>query len=87
MAATQLRQHLLLCRQCTSVHNAITIAFPLTKQIIALWPSNLLLTHMNPKHFIPLIELGWTISTFGQAAMKNSTQMYVLRTLVGLFEA
>ena len=34
-----------------------------------------------------LIELGWTISTFGQAAMKNSTQMYVLRTLVGLFEA
>lgn len=42
---------------------------------------------MNPKLFIPLIELGWTISTFGQAAMKNSTQMYVLRTLVGLFEA
>ncbi|CAK7224452.1 hypothetical protein SEUCBS140593_005574 [Sporothrix eucalyptigena] len=55
--------------------------------IIALWPSNLLLSRMNPKHFIPLIELGWTISTFGQAAMKNSTQMYVLRTLVGLFEA
>ncbi|CAK7218990.1 hypothetical protein SCUCBS95973_003669 [Sporothrix curviconia] len=55
--------------------------------IIALWPSNLLLAQMNPKHFIPLIELGWTISTFGQAAMKNSTQMYVLRTLVGLFEA
>ncbi|CAK7215430.1 hypothetical protein SBRCBS47491_002486 [Sporothrix bragantina] len=55
--------------------------------IIALWPSNLLLSRMNPKIFIPLIELGWTISTFGQAAMKNSTQMYVLRTLVGLFEA
>ena len=54
--------------------------------IIGLWPCNLLLTRSNPKWFIPFLEFGWTICTFAQASMKTPTQMYVLRTLLGLFE-
>ncbi|KAF2807568.1 MFS general substrate transporter [Mytilinidion resinicola] len=54
--------------------------------IIGVWPCNLMLTRSNPKWFIPLLEAGWTICTFAQAAMKTPLQMYVLRTLTGLFE-
>ncbi|VUC26088.1 unnamed protein product [Clonostachys rosea] len=53
--------------------------------MVALWPSSLLLVRMNPKHFIPGIQLGWTICTFGQAWMKTPTQMYALRALTGVF--
>ncbi|OBT60938.1 hypothetical protein VE03_09275 [Pseudogymnoascus sp. 23342-1-I1] len=54
--------------------------------ILGLWPSNLLLTRVNPRWFIPFMELGWTICTFAQAGMKTSLHMYVLRFLVGIFE-
>lgn len=57
-----------------------------SRQIIGLWPVNLLLTRVNPRWFIPFLEVGWTFTTFIQASMKNATQMYVWRTTLGLFE-
>jgi ACS family pantothenate transporter-like MFS transporter len=55
-------------------------------QIIGLWPCNLLLTRSNPKWFIPMLEVGWTLCTFIQAAMSKPIHMYVLRFILGLFE-
>ncbi|KPI45080.1 Pantothenate transporter liz1 [Cyphellophora attinorum] len=54
--------------------------------IIGIWPCNLLLTRSNPKWFIPMIEAGWTLVTFTQAAMTKPIHMYVLRFILGLFE-
>ncbi|KAF2815362.1 MFS general substrate transporter [Mytilinidion resinicola] len=54
--------------------------------ILALVPTNLLLTRTNPKYFIPFLEIGWTICTFGQSQMRSPTQMYVLRALLAVFE-
>ncbi|PLB52044.1 MFS general substrate transporter [Aspergillus steynii IBT 23096] len=54
--------------------------------ILAIWPINIAMTRMNPRYFIPSLELGWSICTFCQAAMRTPTQMYVLRVLVGIFE-
>ncbi|KAH8176728.1 major facilitator superfamily protein [Sarocladium implicatum] len=53
--------------------------------IVALWPSSLLLVRTNPRFYIPGIQLGWTICTFGQAFMHTPTQMYALRALTGIF--
>lgn len=54
--------------------------------LIGLWPINLLLTRVNPRYFIPSLELGWTLATFGQAKMTTASHLYALRALVGLFE-
>ncbi|ETN44368.1 uncharacterized protein HMPREF1541_10548 [Cyphellophora europaea CBS 101466] len=54
--------------------------------VVALWPSNLLLTRVNPRWFIPFLEAGWTIITFLQAIMKTPTQMYALRAILAIFE-
>lgn len=54
--------------------------------IIALVPVNLLLTRTNPRYFIPFLEIGWTICTFGQSRMNTPTQLYVLRALLAIFE-
>ncbi|SJL05412.1 related to transporter protein [Armillaria ostoyae] len=54
--------------------------------IIGLWPANMIMTRVSPKWFIPFLEIGWTVSTFCQAQMTNTTQMCAIRALVGLFE-
>ncbi|KAK0506396.1 major facilitator superfamily domain-containing protein [Armillaria luteobubalina] len=54
--------------------------------IIGLWPANMIMTRVSPKWFIPFLEVGWTISTFCQAQMTNTTQMCAIRALVRLFE-
>ncbi|CAH0027643.1 unnamed protein product [Clonostachys rhizophaga] len=43
--------------------------------IIALWPSNLILTRVNPRWFIPFLELGWTVITFLQAVMTKPSHI------------
>lgn len=53
---------------------------------IGLWRCNLLLKRSNPMRFISLLAIGWTICTFGQAAMKAPAHMYALKTMLGLFE-
>jgi MFS transporter, ACS family, pantothenate transporter len=55
-------------------------------QIIGLWPTNILLTRVNPRWFIPCLELGWTVVTFLQSIMKTPAQMYALRAILAIFE-
>lgn len=70
-----------LFQQLNYANTAYSVA-----SILALVPTNLLLTRTNPKYFIPFLEIGWTICTFGQSRMQTSTQMYVLRALLAVFE-
>ncbi|EXJ89611.1 hypothetical protein A1O3_02678 [Capronia epimyces CBS 606.96] len=54
--------------------------------IIALVPTNLILTRTNPRYFIPFLEVGWTICTFCQAKMTKAEHMYVIRAILAIFE-
>ncbi|KAJ5811312.1 hypothetical protein N7474_007613 [Penicillium riverlandense] len=50
-------------------------------------PSNLLLTRVRPRYWIPAAELLWTVLTFSMSRCNTSTQFYVLRFFVGLAES
>jgi MFS family permease len=50
-------------------------------------PSNLLLTRIRPRYWIPAMELLWTVLTFAMARCNSPTQFYVLRFFVGLAES
>ncbi|KAK5658150.1 hypothetical protein OQA88_2123 [Cercophora sp. LCS_1] len=55
--------------------------------IIGEIPSNLLLTRIRPSIYIPALQIIWTGLTMCTASVKNTTQLYALRFLIGLFEA
>ena len=48
-------------------------------------PSNLLLTRVRPRYWIPAMELLWTVLTFSLSRCNTPTQFYVLRFFVGMF--
>ncbi|KAH6629947.1 permease of the major facilitator superfamily [Chaetomium sp. MPI-SDFR-AT-0129] len=50
-------------------------------------PANIILTRVRPSIFIPTLQIIWTLLTFCLAATKTTTQLYVLRFFLGLFEA
>ncbi|PKY01125.1 putative MFS transporter Liz1/Seo1 [Aspergillus campestris IBT 28561] len=52
-------------------------------------PSNLLLTRIRPRYWIPAMELLWTVLTFSLSRCNTATQFYVLRFFVeiGLAES
>lgn len=50
-------------------------------------PSNLLLTRISPRWWIPFLELGWGICTLASYKVQNSTGLYTVRFFVGLFES
>lgn len=50
-------------------------------------PSNLILTRVNVPLYIAFLEVSWTVFTFAHAGFHNTTQLYVFRFFVGLFEA
>ncbi|BCS23791.1 uncharacterized protein APUU_40235A [Aspergillus puulaauensis] len=50
-------------------------------------PSNMLLTKIRPRYWLPAMELLWTILTFSQARCNTATQFYVIRFFVGLAES
>ncbi|KAJ5894838.1 hypothetical protein N7495_006529 [Penicillium taxi] len=50
-------------------------------------PSNLLLTRVKPRYWIPAAELLWTILTFVLSRCNTPTQFYVIRFFVGLAES
>ncbi|KAF7157596.1 hypothetical protein CNMCM5623_001970 [Aspergillus felis] len=50
-------------------------------------PSNLLLTRIRPRYWIPAMELLWTVLTFAMARCNSPTQFYLLRFFVGLAES
>ncbi|KAJ5295853.1 hypothetical protein N7508_010674 [Penicillium antarcticum] len=50
-------------------------------------PSNLLLTRIKPRYWIPAMELLWTVLTMSLPRCSKPTQFYVLRFFVGLAES
>ncbi|KAJ5128020.1 hypothetical protein N7448_008799 [Penicillium atrosanguineum] len=50
-------------------------------------PSNILLTRIRPRYWIPAAELLWTVLTFSLSRCNTATQFYVLRFFIGLAES
>jgi len=49
-------------------------------------PSTLIIQKIRPSYWLALMEIGWGAFTFAQAGMKDVSQLYAFRFLVGLFE-
>ncbi|KAJ5584835.1 uncharacterized protein N7459_004635 [Penicillium hispanicum] len=50
-------------------------------------PSNLILTRVRPRYWIPAAELLWTVLTFSLSRCNTATQFYALRFFIGLAES
>ncbi|KAF9884737.1 hypothetical protein FE257_001299 [Aspergillus nanangensis] len=50
-------------------------------------PSNILLTRIRPRYWLPSMELLWTVLTFSLSRCNTPTQFYVLRFFIGLAES
>ncbi|PYI23927.1 pantothenate transporter [Aspergillus violaceofuscus CBS 115571] len=50
-------------------------------------PSNMLLTRVRPRYWIPAMELLWTVLTFTLSRARTPTHFYVLRFFIGLAES
>ncbi|KAJ5357031.1 Major facilitator superfamily domain general substrate transporter [Penicillium concentricum] len=50
-------------------------------------PSNILLTRIKPRYWIPAMELLWTVLTMSLSRCNTPTQFYVLRFFIGLAES
>ncbi|KAL2848597.1 major facilitator superfamily domain-containing protein [Aspergillus pseudodeflectus] len=50
-------------------------------------PSNMLLTRIRPRYWLPTMELLWTVLTFTLSRCNTPTQFYVLRFFIGLAES
>lgn len=50
-------------------------------------PSTLIIQRIRPSIWLALMEIGWGTWTFAQAGLRNSSQLYAFRFLVGLFES
>ncbi|CAI7570690.1 unnamed protein product [Penicillium bialowiezense] len=48
-------------------------------------PSNILLTRIKPRYWIPAMELLWTVLTMSLSRCNTPTQFYVLRFFVGMW--
>ncbi|KAL2814676.1 major facilitator superfamily domain-containing protein [Aspergillus cavernicola] len=50
-------------------------------------PSNMMLTRIRPRYWLPAMELLWTVLTFILARCNTPTQFYILRFFIGLAES
>lgn len=50
-------------------------------------PSNLILTRIPPRYWIPFLEIGWGLATLASYRVQTCSQLYLVRFLVGLFES
>jgi ACS family pantothenate transporter-like MFS transporter len=50
-------------------------------------PSTLIIQKIRPSYWLASMELGWGTFTFAQAGMKDVSQLYAFRFLVGFFES
>ncbi|KAL2847213.1 major facilitator superfamily domain-containing protein [Aspergillus pseudoustus] len=50
-------------------------------------PSNMLLTKIRPRYWLPTMEVLWTVLTFSLSRCNTPTQFYVLRFFIGLAES
>lgn len=68
--------------QYTYAGTAYTVAYAVMQV-----PSTLIIQKIRPSYWLACMEIGWGVFTFAQAGMKNVTQLYVFRFLVGFFES
>ncbi|KAL2846993.1 major facilitator superfamily domain-containing protein [Aspergillus pseudodeflectus] len=47
-------------------------------------PSNLLLTRIRPRYWLPAMEIIWTILTFSLSKCRTPDQIYILRFFIGI---
>jgi len=50
-------------------------------------PSNLILTRVPPRYWIPMLEIGWGLATLASFRVQTCHQLYLIRFFVGLFES
>ncbi|KAG1452377.1 hypothetical protein G6F56_007836 [Rhizopus delemar] len=71
----------------TANQNNIGLGLFYVGYIIFEVPSNLLMAHVNPAHWIARIMITWSIVTGCMAAISRPWHFYLLRFLLGVFEA
>ncbi|RCI07197.1 hypothetical protein CU098_013858 [Rhizopus stolonifer] len=71
----------------TSQQNNIGLGLFYVAYIIFEVPSNLLMAYVNPSHWLARIMITWSIVTGCMAAISHPWHFYLLRFLLGLFEA
>ncbi|CAO3686637.1 unnamed protein product [Umbelopsis ramanniana] len=67
-------------------YNWMGIAFT-CGYLIMQTPSNMILSHTRPSVYLPCLEIAWCMLTFAMAAVQSVNGVYVIRFLLGLFEA
>jgi MFS transporter, ACS family, pantothenate transporter len=50
-------------------------------------PSNMILSHTRPSVYLPILEVIWCLLTFAMATVQTVEGVYIIRFLLGLFEA
>jgi len=55
--------------------------------VIGQIPSNMILTRVAPRYWIPALEIGWGICTLASYKVKTYQNLYAIRFFVGLFES
>lgn len=71
----------------TPQQNNIGLGLFYVAYIIFEVPSNLMMAHVNPAHWIARIMITWSIVTGCMAAISKPWHFYLLRFLLGVFEA
>ncbi|KAI7858788.1 major facilitator superfamily domain-containing protein [Circinella umbellata] len=67
-------------------YNWMTVIF-MAGYLIMQIPSNMLLSKLRPSVYLPALELIWCILTLSMACVQSVNHIYVIRVLLGLFEA
>ncbi|KAI8582308.1 hypothetical protein K450DRAFT_228349 [Umbelopsis ramanniana AG] len=67
-------------------YNWMGIAFT-CGYLIMQTPSNMILSHTRPSVYLPCLEIAWCMLTFAMAAVQSVNGVYIIRFLLGLFEA
>jgi len=67
-------------------YNWMGIAFT-CGYLIMQTPSNMILSHARPSIYLPCLEVSWCVMTFAMAAVQSVHGVYIIRFLLGLFEA
>ncbi|KAI9279156.1 major facilitator superfamily domain-containing protein [Sporodiniella umbellata] len=88
MTMNSAEKHTLADTSGLSAHeNNIGLGLFYVGYIIFEVPSNLLMAHVNPAHWIARIMITWSIVTGCMAAISRPWHFYLLRFLLGVFEA
>lgn len=68
--------------ELTYVSNVFTAGY-----VVGQMPAVMLATRIRPSILIPSLEILWSVLTFCSSSVKNVSQLYAIRFLVGLCES